>query len=431
MSEAWFNSSIEYIDNTISWLYSIPGDLEFKKPEAAMLISRQLLSLMVEINDICIQDCKAFSLDDLCLSSEDKRSLICKLESINQFVQNQSLQVSTQDYSNHNTRVNMPFPSSGGHVLDINSTEFLKSLFENVLTPVPIGVTPDYYIQGISDISTLTDIEITNNYSDLFTGIQNFYDGLDEIPAYWFGGIISVILERICAGLKVCLSPDFFSPSFSQVALSIFDSVNWDVLESEYTNNLKSKSYYLLRKKVNMLSSEEMIELINEEIETTENALLDCPYSLSFSIFLASEESELEKVRLIKELWQKDDNEKYLKLLQYIFVCQKHLAEYQVPEQESESICQLPAELATPHAKKLWERLQAAGHMDENCQPRVSRTQMAVIAFYFSQAMAWEPRWTIFEKLWGKRSLHKDYETSLDQVKGQNFAQEIKSLLVG
>lgn len=108
------------------------------------------------------------------------------------------------------------------------------------------------------------------------------------------------------------------------------------------------------------------------------------------------------------------------------------LNSFDVEEEESEPAVEecrpLPPELSTPEARKYWRRLQAAGHMDENCQPTGSRTEMAMVVYHFCQAMGWEPRWTMFEKLWDKRSLHKDYETAMQQAKAGDTIADMKRI---
>lgn len=346
MSGSWFITSIEHIESTIQWLFNNPNDLEYKKPEAAMLISRQLLSLMVEMNEVSILDSQSFSSNSLSLSSEQKKGIIGRLEDINTFVQKKTLLVSTQDYSNHSTHVNMPYPANGGYELDSDTTSFLEKLFTVFSSPVPSGNTPDYFTQGLDELS---NVELQSNIKNscLFRGIQSFYDVLEEIPAYHFGNLISVMIERICAGLKVSLNPDFFSSSFFQVALSVFNDYDRNTLVSHYDDNLKGRSFRTLRKKATKLSDAELLQLTNEEIRDNENLLLESPYSDSFAIFLASDETDSDKVALIKALWQKDDNEKYLSLLQYNNIC-KEIVE-KINKTGADSIQRQKAEPSMPN----------------------------------------------------------------------------------
>lgn len=95
----------------------------------------------------------------------------------------------------------------------------------------------------------------------------------------------------------------------------------------------------------------------------------------------------------------------------------------------TEAACALPAELATEEAMRLWGRLQEAQLVDAHYQPTGSRTEMAVIVFYFCKAMGWATRWSIFEKFWHKSSLNKDYDLAMGQTKSMKFIDKVKSVL--
>ena len=72
----------------------------------------------------------------------------------------------------------------------------------------------------------------------------------------------------------------------------------------------------------------------------------------------------------------------------------------------------LPALLTTEQAMVYWQRLMAAGFVDENCQllPATSRRQACDIVDMFAQRVGAEPvKWKLFEDFWGKKNLAQDW----------------------
>jgi hypothetical protein len=89
----------------------------------------------------------------------------------------------------------------------------------------------------------------------------------------------------------------------------------------------------------------------------------------------------------------------------------------------------LPAELATPRAMRLWELAQAAGYVDEDYQPLLSRTQSALLADWLSVLTGIQNKWKTFEELWNRRNMRSDYNLALTQRQSLDFQDELKKTL--
>ena len=103
-----------------------------------------------------------------------------------------------------------------------------------------------------------------------------------------------------------------------------------------------------------------------------------------------------------------------------------------VPEKEqSLSIGppELPAPLATPEAMVLWKKAQDAGWVDENYQPKLSRTQAALLAFEMAKRLCVREKWKLFGELWHQKNMYKYYYVALDQKQSLIFRDEVKNIL--
>ena len=60
----------------------------------------------------------------------------------------------------------------------------------------------------------------------------------------------------------------------------------------------------------------------------------------------------------------------------------------------------LPPKLSTEAAMALWRKAQAAGYVDANYQPLISRTQAALLADYMAEQLDIKDKWKVFEELW-------------------------------
>ena len=59
----------------------------------------------------------------------------------------------------------------------------------------------------------------------------------------------------------------------------------------------------------------------------------------------------------------------------------------------------LPDVLSTEKAMALWEKVQAAGWIDGNYQPLISRTQAALLADMMAERIGIREKWKVFETL--------------------------------
>lgn len=91
----------------------------------------------------------------------------------------------------------------------------------------------------------------------------------------------------------------------------------------------------------------------------------------------------------------------------------------------------LPEELDTPEAHVLWERVKAAGYVDENLQPvaKLSQYKISILASEISKALDLDPRWKPFTDFWGIKDLTKKYETSVGFNYKDDFEKEIRRAL--
>ena len=89
----------------------------------------------------------------------------------------------------------------------------------------------------------------------------------------------------------------------------------------------------------------------------------------------------------------------------------------------------LPEVLATDEAMTLWKKAQAAGWVDANYQPLISRTQSALLADAMAEKLGIRQKWKTFETLWNRKNMYRDYYQAQDQRKTLFFQDEIKKVL--
>ena len=89
---------------------------------------------------------------------------------------------------------------------------------------------------------------------------------------------------------------------------------------------------------------------------------------------------------------------------------------------------ELPDELATDEAMVLWRKAQQAGYVDEHYQPLLSRTQAALLADAMAERLGIKEKWKVFEALWHRRNMHKDYYLAFGQQQTSDFQDELKEL---
>ena len=88
----------------------------------------------------------------------------------------------------------------------------------------------------------------------------------------------------------------------------------------------------------------------------------------------------------------------------------------------------LPPELSTPKAMALWQKAQAKGYVDGNFQPLISRTQAALLADAMAERLGIRKKWKVFETLWNRKNMYRDYYKALNLHQSLTFQDKIKRL---
>ena len=88
----------------------------------------------------------------------------------------------------------------------------------------------------------------------------------------------------------------------------------------------------------------------------------------------------------------------------------------------------LPDVLCTEEAMALWEKVQRAGYVDANFQPLISRTQSALLADAMAEWLGIREKWKVFEALWNRKNMYRDYYKALNLQQSLAFQDEIKKL---
>ena len=78
---------------------------------------------------------------------------------------------------------------------------------------------------------------------------------------------------------------------------------------------------------------------------------------------------------------------------------------------------------------KEWQKVKAAGLVDENNQPTVSRPEAALMAEALSRRIGIENKWKMFELMWQRNNMRNDYNTALEQKKSLEFQERLKIIL--
>ena len=81
----------------------------------------------------------------------------------------------------------------------------------------------------------------------------------------------------------------------------------------------------------------------------------------------------------------------------------------------------LPEVLATDEALTLWKKAQAAGGVDANYQPLISRTQAALLADAMAERLGIREKWKVY--------MRSDYNLALTRKVSLDFQNELKRLL--
>ena len=88
----------------------------------------------------------------------------------------------------------------------------------------------------------------------------------------------------------------------------------------------------------------------------------------------------------------------------------------------------MPEVLATDEAIVLWKKAQAAGWVDANYQPLISRTQAALLADAMAEKLGIRQKWKTFETLWKRKNMYRDYYKSLNLQQSLVFQDKIKKI---
>ncbi len=93
---------------------------------------------------------------------------------------------------------------------------------------------------------------------------------------------------------------------------------------------------------------------------------------------------------------------------------------------QEEEVPALPDVLHSTDAMKLWEAARMAGWVDENCQPKLTRTLSAVLADHMATLLRIRNKWKVFEAFWKRNNMRADYNTALDQKQYSKFHEKMK-----
>ena len=99
------------------------------------------------------------------------------------------------------------------------------------------------------------------------------------------------------------------------------------------------------------------------------------------------------------------------------------------PSQKGGEQSLLPESLATDEAMTLWKKAQAAGWIDANYQPLISRTQSALLADAMAEKLGIRQKWKTFEPLWNRKNMRSDYNLALRQQQSLDFLTELKRMI--
>ena len=96
---------------------------------------------------------------------------------------------------------------------------------------------------------------------------------------------------------------------------------------------------------------------------------------------------------------------------------------------ERSTLSALPEALATDKAMVLWKKAQKAGWVDDNFQPLISRTQAALLADAMAERLGIREKWKVFETLWNRTKMYKDYYEAVEQKQYLPFLNKLKQIL--
>ena len=95
---------------------------------------------------------------------------------------------------------------------------------------------------------------------------------------------------------------------------------------------------------------------------------------------------------------------------------------------ETTAVRELPEELGTPEAMKLWKKAQKAGYVDELFQPLISRSQAALLADCMAERLGIREKWKTFEAFWRRNNMRNDYNYALGQRQSHSFMETLDKI---
>ena len=99
------------------------------------------------------------------------------------------------------------------------------------------------------------------------------------------------------------------------------------------------------------------------------------------------------------------------------------------PTTENSILPALPDVLSTEEAMAVWEKVKMAGYVNDNYQPQISRTQSALLANAMAERLGIHDKWKVFETLWNRKNMYRDYYKALNLLQSLTFQDEIRSAL--
>ena len=87
---------------------------------------------------------------------------------------------------------------------------------------------------------------------------------------------------------------------------------------------------------------------------------------------------------------------------------------------------EVPAVLAD---SELWAKVKAAGMVNEDGMPTVSRPEAALMANALAERLGIAHKWKVFETLWHRKNMRGDYNTALNQRKSLDFQDRLREIL--
>ena len=101
-----------------------------------------------------------------------------------------------------------------------------------------------------------------------------------------------------------------------------------------------------------------------------------------------------------------------------------HFDDEQLTEQPQSS--EVPEVLAK---NKYWQRVKAAGLVDENNLPTVSRPEAALMAEALAKRIGIDNKWKVFELMWQRNNMRNDYNTALEQQQRDEYRRKFARVI--